>query len=408
MVDDTVSTRRACKSAFATSCGGAAVQLGLAAGSRRRRCTSSHPRTDQCSRKDIRSFPRGGGCGGTKAEGQTRRKRALQDCRGKWTKIPKPKPSESQDGVAHMALNCTFDSGSGEDARSMADSNLPVAGTDLTELSQVHHQQIAREGEWARMKLEDITARRASDAEKWQKQVTESRWELKESEDRVTALQAQVEELQRTALQTACDSKRAQTKAENKAARDIAKLKKQVTDSNQKLKEKLTESKQTARDLERVQSKLKEETARHAGDTAEMKKQVADSGQLLRESSRREFAKLKKQAADSGQQLSESRRREAALQTQVEKLKQEAPQVSTDSAWRAELLSELEERAVEAKKEKQARAHTKVIDAKKVCDVDEFGLVSGNSELNNTQTYPTKIWSCGCQVVSGEPRGDQR
>ena len=39
--------------------------------------------------------------------------------------------------------------------------------------------------------------------------------------------------------------------------------------------------------------------------------------------------------------------------------------------------------------EKQARPHERVIDAKKVCEVDEFGHVSGIGEdLKNTQRYP--------------------
>lgn len=90
------------------------------------------------------------------------------------------------------------------------------------------------------------------------------------------------------------------------SAVEITKLKKQVSDSSQKFKEKLAESKQTARDFERVQGKLKDETARHMNDTAKLKKQIVD-GQLRSESKRREAArevtKLKKQVTDSSQKL---------------------------------------------------------------------------------------------------------
>lgn len=223
-----------------------------------------------------------------------------------------------------MALNCTPDGGSGEDARPVADSNLPVAGTDLTELSQVHHQQIARACERALMRLEDITARWASDARKWQKQVTESRQELKESEDKVTALQAQVEELQRDALQIGCDSKRAQTKAENRAA----KLKKQIAENNQKIKKYEANLEEAALDCMHMQTDL---------DAA------ACSG------TRMERIQADERERHAGE-LGEHRLREAALQTQVKKLEREAAEMQRK-------LDELQEKCKQkVKREAQAES----------------------------------------------------
>lgn len=69
---------------------------------------------------------------------------------------------------------------------------------------------------------------------------------------------------------------------------------------------------------------------------------------------------LQKQAAESDRRLSEGRQREVALQTQVKKLQRDASQVNADCVWRAELLSKLERHAVEAKKEKQAKADYEV------------------------------------------------